>query len=417
MKSKIIIYIFLFLWLTVSYNSQFADTTLPFIGLGINVLLEAALLVLLIPTVLTTHINVYQKWMLVVLAFWGASTTWSVNKEAMQSFVAFAIPYILLYFLSASISSKRHVEQVMKIELVAVILCAIYVLIFVNTGNLADGRLGGGDDGRVWNANDIGLKMTIGYAISIYLLLKGKTNKILLYGLMAILLVVALMSGSRKVIVLLVLFTALLMIVRAKGRKKVLYAAYAGIFVAVAFFAVMNIPVLYEILGRRIDMVFDGLRGESGGFSMDERTLMIGYGIEFFMQKPWLGNGFNAFSVMFGNYTGWYTYSHNNFIELLVNTGIIGLLLYYSLTFYIIKGLWKPALKDRDTLAQVLLLYTVISFFLDYAMVSYVSLPSMFRLMYTARYCQIMKNGEVVKMQSKKKKDVRKTEVNTVGIQ
>ncbi len=417
MKNNIIIYVFLFLWLTVSYNSQFADTTVPFIGFGLNVLLEAALLVLLVPTMLSTHINVYQKWVLVILAFWAASTTWSVNREAMASFVTFSIPYILCYFLSASISTKRNVEQVMKIELIAVFLCAIYVLFFVNTGNLADERLGGSDDDRIWNANDIGMKMTIGYAIGMYLLLKGETNKLLIYGLMALILLVALMSGSRKVIILLVMFTALLMIVRAKRQKKILYAAYAGIFVVVSYLAVMNVPVLYDILGKRIDMVLDGLRGESGGYSMDERTLMIGYGIEFMSGHLWLGNGFNAFSELFGNITGWYTYSHNNFIELLVNTGITGLLLYYSLTFYILKRLWKPTFKDRDTLAQILFLYTFIALFLDYAMVSYVNVPTMFRLMYTARYSQVLKKGEVATVSPKKKLKINASGIKTEGIQ
>lgn len=407
MKNNIIIYIFLFLWLTVSYNSQFADTTVPFIGFGLNVLLEAALLVLLMPTVLVSHINIYQKWVLVIMFFWAASTTWSVNGEAFPSFVAFSIPYILCYFLSARISTRKIVEQMMKVELIAVFLCAIYVLVFVYTGDLADERLGGGDDDRIWNANDIGMKMTIGYAIGIYLLLKGNINKLFVFFLMTFVLLVAFMSGSRKVIILLVIFTALLMIVRAKGRKKILYSAYAGIFVVVSYLAVMNIPVLYDILGKRIDMVLDGLRGESGGFSMDERMLMIGYGIDFMTGHLWLGNGFTAFSELFGNMTGWYTYSHNNFIELLVNTGVVGLLFYYSLTFYILKGLWKPALKDGETLAQILFLYTIIALFLDSAMVSYVYIPTIFRLMYTARYCQILKCGEEANVRIKRIKFLR----------
>ena len=390
MKNKGLLYIILFLWLTVSYNSQFADTSLPIIGFGINVVLSALLMVLALPAAMSLHINVYQKWLIVTLLFWAASTRWSINPDAGASLFSFSVPYLTCFLLSSNINDKREVESVLKMEMVAVFLCAIYVLIFVNTGNLSEERLGGDADDRVWNANDIGLKMTIGYAIGIYYLLRGKSNKLVLYFLMAVFLIVALMSGSRKVIILLVMFTALLMIVRAKGRKKILYVAYAGLFIAISYFAVMNIPVLYEVLGRRIDMMLEGLHGESGGYSMDERTLMIGYGIDFMRGHLWLGNGFNAFSILFGNVTGWYTYSHNNFIELLVNTGVIGLLVYYSLTIYILKGLWKPALKEQDTLSQVLFLYTLISLFLDYAMVSYVSVPTIFRLMYTTRYCQIV---------------------------
>ena len=77
-------------------------------------------------------------------------------------------------------------------------------------------------------------------------------------------------------------------------------------------------------------------------------------------------------------------------IELMVDTGLIGLILYYSLHIYIIKALWKPALHDKDNLALVLFIFTIISTAMDYAMVSYVQEVTIFRLMYTARYCQII---------------------------
>jgi len=398
MKSRSVLYIVLSLWLIVSYNSQFASISVPLIGFGINVILAAIIMLLSIPSALNKRFNVYQKWALLLLVFWAASTRWSANPESFQSLFAFSIPYLVCFLLSANILTTKNVETVLRLELVAVFLCAIYVMFFVNTGNLADERLGGNEEGRVWNANDIGMKMTIGYAICVYLLLKSRTNKVIIYGMMAIILVVALMSGSRKVIIFLVMFTALLMIMRAKGGKRVLYIAYAGLFVVFAYVAVMNIPILYGILGNRIDLMLDGLRGDGGGYSIYERTRMIGYGLEFISGHLWFGNGYNAFSVLFGDITGWYTYSHNNFIELLVNTGVIGLLLYYYLSLYIIKGLWKPALKGRDTLSQVLLLYTVISFFLDYAMVSYVNLPTVFRLMYTAQYCQIVNSANALRV-------------------
>ena len=150
---------------------------------------------------------------------------------------------------------------------------------------------------------------------------------------------------------------------------------------------------------------------------MEERTLMIGYGIEFMQGLLWLGNCFNSFSILFGNITGWYTYSHNNFIELLVNTGVIGLLLYYSLTFYILKSLWKSALRNGDTLAQILFLYTFISFILDYAMVSYVNIPTIFRLMYTAGYCQIVNRGEAEKVGREKSFKAQDRSINGLELQ
>ena len=66
------------------------------------------------------------------------------------------------------------------------------MLLFLNTGELADERLGQ-DQGpdSVWNANDIGLKMAIGYAICAYYYLKNKENLLLLLPLVIFLLLVA----------------------------------------------------------------------------------------------------------------------------------------------------------------------------------------------------------------------------------
>ena len=325
-----------------------------------------------------------------ILVFWLASVRWSVNPEAKDLYRFVFITYFFVFCISQLISTERDVEKVLKLEIFAALLCGIYVLFFIDSSHLADERLGGEDSERIWNANDIGLKMAVGYASCLYFLIRKSMIKAILGILVVIFISISLMSGSRKVIVLLVLFTALLMIIRSKGRKKILYGAYASLIVVVAYLAIMNIAPLYDMIGRRFELLLAGLHGGDGGSSLTLREEMVGYGIVFWSEKPWLGNGFNAFCEMYGNITRWYTYSHNNFIELLTNTGVVGVVLYYSLIIYILFKLWKPAFYYKITLAQVLFLYTFICFVLDYAMVSYPSVPTIFRLMYTSRYCQIV---------------------------
>ena len=392
MNLKGITWFFLALWLIVSYNSEFASMSMPGIGLGVNVVLEAILVLLTIPLVFRSPLNAYKVWTIIILVFWGLSTRWSANPEAFSSYYKFTFPYLLCFCLSSKIATKKDVERLLTLDLIAALLCCIYVLLFVNTGNLADeGRLGQAEGESVWNANDIGLKMALGYVVCVYFLLKGSKNKPLLLGLITLFLLVCFMSGSRKVFILLVMFTALLMLTRYRGHNKVRVFMLIVLFLVVVYIAVMNVPVLYELLGRRIELMLEGLQGGDGGYSMQKRSLMIAYGIEFWMESPWIGRGFNAFSKLFGDLTGWYAYAHNNFVDLLANTGVIGLFLYYSLTIYILKSLWKPALQGKELLALVLFLYTFISTILDYAMVSYVDIPTVFRLMYTTMYCQIVK--------------------------
>lgn len=378
------------LWLIVSYNSELRNTAMPVIGLGINIILEGIILLSVAPY-LFQKFDVYKKWVIAILLFWGLSVTWSVNPNSFEFYWKYGLIYLLTFSFSSVIRTKKDVEMAMNLNLIAVFLCGIYVLLFLNTGDLANERLGQ-DQGMesVWNANDIGLKMAIGYAICVYFMLKKNKGSFYLFPFILILLIVAFLSGSRKVLFLLIMFSAFLMVARSKGTKKMLMFVSATILLIGSYWAVMNIPILYDIIGRRVELVADWLAGGDGGSSIKERSLMVFCGWEWFLDRPWLGYGINSFCVLFGRLTGWEVYAHNNFIELMVDTGIVGLLLYYSLTIYILIELWKPALRDKDLLALVLFIYTLLSTIMDYGMVSYVQEVTIFRLMYTAKYCQIV---------------------------
>lgn len=394
MSTKRITYIFITLWLIVTYNSEWSNFSMPLIGVGINVVFEGLLLLLTLPTVFLRR-NAYKIWAILLLLFWGASTTWSINPSSFDSYWKYSLPYVVALAISTIITSEQDVEKLLKINIMAAFLCGLYVLLFVNTGNLSVDRLGGSEEGRLWNANDIGIKMTIGYASSLYFMLTNNKNRILWYPFLGIFLLVSFFSGSKSVLILIVSFTTLLIIARSKGKRIVLYSIASVFLILGLFWAIMNVPALYDILGRRVELMITGLTGGDGGYSMDTRNMMIVNGISWFLERPWLGYGFNGYSTLYGQLTGWEVYSHSNIIEMLVNSGIIGFMLYYSLTFYILIKLWKPALERKDPLALILFLYTIIATVLDYVVISYVNVPYIVRLMYTAMYCQILKNGEV----------------------
>ena len=59
------------------------------------------------------------------------------------------------------------------------------------------------------------------------------------------------------------------------------------------------------------------------------------------MNSPIYGYGFDSFKYYNQSVTGRFYYSHNNFIEMLYNTGIIGFILYYWYYLYTITKAWK----------------------------------------------------------------------------
>ena len=64
---------------------------------------------------------------------------------------------------------------------------------------------------------------------------------------------------------------------------------------------------------------------------------MIEIGLQKWQESPLWGYGFDSFKYFNESVTGHFYYSHNNFVEMLYNLGIIGFIAYYS---YYIKLLF-----------------------------------------------------------------------------
>jgi O-antigen ligase len=90
----------------------------------------------------------------------------------------------------------------------------------------------------------------------------------------------------------------------------------------------MNNTDLYNVLGVRIEQLLNALSGEG---NVDNSTIvrfqMIDEGINLFKERPFLGYGIDNYASI----STFSTYSHNNYIELLVGVGIFGTVIYYSL--------------------------------------------------------------------------------------
>jgi O-antigen ligase len=83
------------------------------------------------------------------------------------------------------------------------------------------------------------------------------------------------------------------------------------------------------------------------------------------LSRPIFGGGWFYFS----EYSGMGTYSHNNFLELLVTYGIVGFFTYYSMFFKVLLKLKK--MYKRDNYAKLLVTMIIIILINDFAAVSF----------------------------------------------
>src|SRR5690606_38894927 len=92
-------------------------------------------------------------------------------------------------------------------------------------------------------------------------------------------------------------------------------------------------------------------------------------GWKYFTKKPLFGYGINNFRTLFGRETGLYTYSHFTPVELVIGFGFIGVILYYSIYWILIKRLIKMFRRSKSSLFYflfaVILSLIIIGFYMQ----------------------------------------------------
>lgn len=232
------------------------------------------------------------------------------------------------------------------------------------------GRLG---DELFGNANDFATLVMLCAFCSIWLILGSSGIQRIIYSVfLATQGYSLLLSGGRKYILIPLVFTYLFFYLKNDNklslvRNTVVFAT----LVALLFIAMFNIPQFYDIVGYRMEGLFGMVTGEVAMVEDTIRIEMIQYGYEFFGGQPLLGSGIDNYQVLYGHITGEYVYSHNNFMEMLVNLGVVGFVFYYSFYGYLLYKLWaKP--RDSRNLREFFLAFIISLLALEIGAVTYV---------------------------------------------
>ena len=105
-----------------------------------------------------------------------------------------------------------------------------------------------------------------------------------------------------------------------------------------------------------------------------------------------LGYGLDNFRIINLHATGHLTYSHNNFIEILVGVGAIGFLIYYSyyikLLFEYIKMYFK---HQTDKILNITGICFLLMFLMQFGVVSYSSIEQMLLILFMTKAVEFNK--------------------------
>lgn len=318
---------------------------------------------------------------------WGAlGLSWSADRarsaDMLQTLLvnfAFALVLFQYYLLRADV--KRN------LRLVALAGFLFFLCVAAQT-DLAE--LMGANSVRFGvsagvNPNDVAIAAVFCFGVLLLMSTYGRKRSALRLLLLPIPLLVLALAGSLKGFVFAAGVCVLFLLLQYPRRWYIkaallLCAGAVLLWILVKPDCMAYFPAIYYRVTLRLrELLATIFSGPPAGSSASERAALIERGRYLFADAPFTGHGLDSFCAILG--AGW-SYSHNNYIELLVSGGIPMLLLYYLpwlalLTSGVLlirrANRWADAKKRRETGGAAKLLFTFVLLMLplDYAMVSY----------------------------------------------
>lgn len=280
--------------------------------------------VLILPTLMTVYC--------------AATILWAYSPStALSQMVTQVQLFLLLIFTFWSMNDGVTVLDYLNavyISGIGMVLLALtrYGGISQYTQAMIDGERMGGE---VTNLNTFG--MVFGNAAlcaAYYMVLKKKPWHILSFAVFAFF---ALSSASRKSMLMIVVGVVAIAVLHY-GIRRIYKTLIWAVVVLVLAYVVLQLPYFSEV-GERIQNLLSGKQDASD----IERNRMVEFGLELFKERPLHGYGLRNFAKLY--YLN--TYSHNNYVELLVSGGIVALVLYYLMLLLPAVGLLLHRNKDE----------------------------------------------------------------------
>ena len=291
-----------------------------------------------------------------------------------------AVYGVVLFTIQLSLQRGFKISTALKCFLFATVINSIYIILKIDTAQIGKVQVGV-DLISGWNGNAIGFMAMEGALIAYYLLGQTKRKLEKLVYLISILFLgfLTIITGSRTAFI--VLIASFVIYFWGSNPKKLIRNVFITFaLLIVMLLLIMSVESFYNVLGSRLEGLLAMFKGETAADTSSlTRNEFIENGKKWFAENPILGIGLNNYKVLNGPATGLFTYAHNNFIEIAVDLGVIGLIIYYSVYVYLIFALIKTFKYSKINL--YLLVALVASLISQYGTVSYYGLYQNFLLM------------------------------------
>lgn len=303
------------------------------------------------------------------------------NEYFIGNFAILTSMFMIMLSFPTLLNTKEKINNFMKFIILFGVILSIYSISLTDVSRLMNGIYFAENIllERIGNRNDVAMAIGLAFNFSLYFFLHKK-KRINVF-IMLIMFIAILLTGSRKGLLFSVtpFFINLIyiFITTKKIKKRFRYIILSIILILLVYYALFHIEFMYNNIGFRIENAVRSivLNQETTESSLNSRGNMIDSGLRYFKEKPLIGYGLENFRVLYGHETGLETYSHNNFVELLVNNGLIGFISYYLFYILIIinnfNKLKNSKLSDEKDYRAFLISLLISILIIDFTMISY----------------------------------------------
>lgn len=266
-----------------------------------------------------------------------ASSLWAVWSPTMAESRATTVLQMVLF----TVLSIYYLTQIKDVKIIiwSLIIAGVVLSLYIplNYGGFAEYyqqastesvRMGGEID----NENAIGISCAFTVVLLFFAGMYYKKWWLYLFTILPF--IVSMSSGSRTGLVIVFIGICLLLFLSQDNINgsaiKWFKLIIIGIMALFAIWLILKLPIM-ESINERMEDLFKTLSGKKGDNSSKVRIEMFKIGWQQFKKAPFFGIGLSNSYYVNKYATGLFTYLHNDFIEQLVNLGIVGFGLYYGL--------------------------------------------------------------------------------------
>lgn len=311
-------------------------------------------------------LNKFSIWYL-VFTIWSLFCSVLINMYFDKAFY-FAIFQLLIFSIFLYPILKNNRENIMTCYY-ALFLGGLYFSLYIlyKTPYIFWGKVRLGNYNSIASPIIVGAIVATSLSVIVYLYYLTNNKFLLLVSLLFVF--VILISGTRKHIINIVMIYGCLFILKRNKNKNYLYYFSIPIILFIILFIlykILLIPFFYDSIGMRISDAFETIfmvnRNQGIDDSTVDRIQIAKQAFEMIKNNPLTGVGLGNFNK-YSNAS----HAHNNYLDLAATVGLIGLIIYYSIYFLILKKLIqrKCGIVDRSYIFHLINIITIlmISFF------------------------------------------------------